>query len=77
MVFNYGLMTRYALARETAGNGLQYVAATYCNAGDGVIFTPMRTDAGMYVTVEKAAQVCRALQQNSYPDLLVVPVEEA
>jgi len=36
----------------------------------------MRTDAGTYVTVEKALQVCQALRQSSYPDLLVVPVEE-
>ncbi len=70
-------MTRYALARETAGNGLQYVVAAYGNTGNGVVFTPMRTDAGTYVTIEKAVQVCRTLQQNSYPDLLVVPVEEA
>ena len=70
-------MTRYALARETAGNGLQYVAAAYDNGSDGVVFTPMRTSAGTYVTLEKAAQVCRALHKNSYPDLLVVPVQEA
>ena len=44
---------------------------------EAVLFTPMRSDAGTYVTIEKAAQVCRALQQNSYSDLLVVPVEEA
>ena len=69
-------MTRYALARETAGNGLQYVAATYEPTGSGVVFTPMRTDAGTYVTVEKALLVCQALWQSSYPDLLVVPVEE-
>ena len=70
-------MTRYALARETAGNGLHYVSAVYDHTSSGVIFTPMRTDAGTFVTIEKAAQVCRALQQNSYSDLLVVPVEEA
>lgn len=70
-------MTRYALAKEVAGNGLHYIAAVYDTNGSGVVFTPMRSDAGTYVTIEKAAQVCRALQQNSYSDLLVVPVEEA
>ena len=70
-------MTRYALARETAGNGLQYVAATYEPVGSGVVFTALRNDAGTYVTFDKAIQVCRALHRNSYPDLLVVPVEEA
>jgi len=69
-------MTRYALARPTAEDGLQYVAAAYGHTGNGVVFTPLRTDAGTYVTPEKAASVCRALQQNHYPDLVVVPVED-
>lgn len=69
-------MTRYALARSTS-EGLQYLAAVYENSGDGIVYTPMRTDAGTYVTIEKAASVCRALQGNHYPDLVVVPVEEA
>ena len=67
-------MTRYALARSTS-DGLQYLAAAYGNSGDGVVYTPMRTDAGLYVTIEKAIDVCRALQGNSYSDLFVVPVE--
>ena len=67
-------MTRYALARSTS-DGLQYLAAAYGSTGDGVIYTQMRTDAGLYVTIEKAIDVCRALQQNSYSDLFVVPVE--
>ena len=67
-------MTRYALARSTS-DGLQYLAAAYGNTGDGVIYTQMRTDAGLYVTIEKAIDVCRALQRNSYSDLFVVPVE--
>ena len=70
-------MTRYALARPTAEDGLQYIAATYGPSGSGVVFTPMRTDAGTYVTIEKAISVCRTLQGNHYPDLVVVPVEEA
>ena len=69
-------MTRYALARSTS-EGLQYLAAVYGSSGDGIVYTPMRTDAGTYVTIEKAASVCRALQGNHYPDLVVVPVEEA
>ena len=69
-------MTRFALARSTS-EGLQYLAAVYGNSGDGIVYTPMRTDAGTYVTIEKAASVCRALQRNHYPDLVVVPVEEA
>ena len=69
-------MTRYALARSTS-EGLQYLAAVYESSGDGIVYTPMRTDAGTYVTIEKAASVCRALQRNHYPDLVVVPVEEA
>ena len=69
-------MTRYALARSTS-EGLQYLAAVYENSGDGIVYTPMRTDAGTYVTIEKAASVCRALRGNHYPDLVVVPVEEA
>ena len=67
-------MTRYALARSTV-DGLQYLAAAYGDSGDGVVYTQMRTDAGLYVTIEKAVDVCRALQQNSYSDLFVVPVE--
>ena len=70
-------MTRFALARPTAEDGLQYIAATYGSQGLGVVFTPMRTDAGTYVTIEKAVSVCRALQGNHYPDLVVVPLEEA
>ena len=67
-------MTRYALARSTA-DGMQYLAATYGDSGDGVVYTQMRTDAGLYVTIEKAVDVCRTLQRNSYSDLFVVPVE--
>ncbi len=70
-------MTRYAIVRPTDGNGLQYVAACYAPTGGGVLFTPMQTDAGTYVTVERAAHVCRALQPNGYSDLLIKPVEEA
>ena len=70
-------MTRYALARPTAEDGLQYLAAVYSPTGSGIVFTPLRTDAGTYVTMEKAISVCRTLQQNHYPDLVVVPVEEA
>ena len=70
-------MTRYALARPTAEDGLQYVAAAYGPTGSGVVFTPMRIDAGTYVTIERAVSVCRALHGNHYPDLVVVPVEEA
>ena len=68
-------MTRYALARSTS-EGLQYLAAAYGNTGDGIVYTPMRTDAGTYVTIEKAVDICRALQRNSYFDFFVVPVEE-
>ena len=67
-------MTRYALARSTS-DGLQYLVAAYGNSGDGVVYTQMRTDAGLYVTIEKAVDVCRTLQRNSYCDLFVVPVE--
>ena len=69
-------MTRYALARSTA-DGMQYLAATYGDSGDGVVYTQMRTDAGTYVTIEKAVDICRALQRNSYSDFFVVPVEES
>ena len=69
-------MTRYALARSTS-KGLQYLAAAYGNTGDGIVYTPMRTDAGTYVTIEKAVDICRALQRNSYSDFFVVPVEES
>ena len=69
-------MTRYALARSTP-EGLQYLAAAYGNTGNGIVYTPMRTDAGTYVTIEKAADICRALQRNSYSDFFVVPVEES
>ena len=69
-------MTRYALARSTA-DGLQYLAAAYGNSGDGIVYTHMRNDAGTYVTIEKAVDICRALKRNSYSDFFVVPVEEA
>ncbi len=68
-------MTRYALARSTP-DGLHYLAAAYGNTGDGIVYTPMRTDAGTYVTIEKAVDICKALQRNSYSDFFVVPVEE-
>jgi hypothetical protein len=69
-------MTRYALARSTS-EGLQYLAAVYGSLGDGIVYTQMRTDAGTYVTIEKAADICRTLQRNSYSDFFVVPVEES
>lgn len=70
----YLAMTRYALARSTS-DGLQYLAAAYGNSGDGIVYTQMRTNAGLYITIEKAIDVCRSLRQNSYSDLFVVPVE--
>ena len=69
-------MLRYALARSTS-DGLQYLAAVYGKAGNGITYTQMRTDAGTYVTVEKAADVCRTLQRSNYGDFFVVPLEEA
>lgn len=69
------VMLRYALARATS-DGLQYLAAAYSNLGDGITYTQMRTDAGTYVTIEKAADVCRSLQRRNYGDFFVVPLEE-
>ena len=68
-------MTRYALVRLT-DDGPQYVAASYAPHGSGVTFTSMRTDAGTYVTVEKAIAVCKVLVQNGYTGLVVEPIQE-
>lgn len=73
-------MTRYVLAKKTPGREIQYVMATYGAKGDGLAFTAsftgMRTDAGMFVTVERAAAAHRALTGNNYSDLVIVPVED-
>ena len=68
-------MTRYALVRLT-DDGPQYVAASYEPHGSGVVFTSMRTDAGTYVTIEKAIAVCKVLVQNGYTGLVVEPIQE-
>lgn len=57
-------MTRYALACSTS-DGLQYLAAVYKDSKNGIVYTPMRTDACSYVTIEKACQVARSLEDST------------
>ena len=55
-------MTRYKLFRESAA-AKRYLQACYDPQHGGIIFTPLVEDACEYVTVEKAAEVARQLQQ--------------
>ena len=54
-------MSRYALFRFV-DDDIQYLAACYAQEGFGLKFTTDRQDACEYVTVEKAAEIARALK---------------
>ena len=54
-------MSRYALFRFV-DDEIEYLSACYEKEGFGLKFTTTRADACEYVTVEKAAEIARALK---------------
>lgn len=58
-------MTRYALSTTHQGDKV-YLAAYYgmLHPHDGILLTHKAEDACSYVTIEKAAEVARALEQH-------------
>jgi hypothetical protein len=69
------LVTRYTLARA-GGDQLDYLAACYEADHFGVIYTPEREDACSYVTIEKAAEVAKALQRLHGVDVTIVSIND-
>jgi len=61
----YQLMTRYALKTKSQGKTM-YLAAYYekLPANNGVCLTYKAEDACSYVTIEKACQVARSLEDS-------------
>ena len=60
---------RYSLLTQ----GGDYLMASYEPTGSGVVLTPNEEDACSYVTMEKAAQVCKELRANGIiTNILVV-----
>jgi len=61
----YKLMTRYAL-KTTHGTQILYLAAYYANfpTNNGIRLTDKAEDACSYVTIEKACQVARNLEDT-------------
>jgi len=61
----YQLMTRYALKTMHEGHAF-YLAAYYekLPANNGVYLTLIKEDACSYVTIEKACQVARSLEDS-------------
>ena len=68
-------MTRYAISRAIGDHGLEYLAACYEPTGSGVVYTPMRSDACTFVTIEKAAEVAVQLQNNLGSHFMVSIIE--
>lgn len=69
-------MTRYAITRAIGDHCLEYVAACYEPLGNGVIYTPIRSDACTYVTIEKAAEIAKHLQNNLFGDFMLALIED-
>lgn len=61
----YRPMTRYAL-KTTHGTQIMYLAAYYTNfpKNNGIRLTDKAEDACSYVTIEKACQVARMLEDS-------------
>ena len=61
----YQPMTRYAL-RTAHGTQVMYLAAYYANfpKNNGIRLTDKAEDACSYVTIEKACQVARSLEDS-------------
>jgi len=57
-------------------HGLEYLAACYEPTGSGIVYTPLRTDACTYATIEKAAEVAVTLQRNLCASFMVTIVED-
>lgn len=68
-------MARYALTSTHQGRQV-YLAAYYgdLHPHDGIILTDIAEDACSYVTIEKAAQVARALESNLGATPVIVEV---
>ena len=63
--YTYQPMTRYAL-KTTHGTQVMYLAAYYANfpKNNGIRLTDKAEDACSYVTIEKAFQVARSLEDS-------------
>ena len=57
-------------------HGIEYLAACYHPSGDGVIYTPLKSDACTYATVEKAIEVLKTLQQNLCAPFMLAVIED-
>ena len=69
-------MTRYAITRPMGDHGIEYLAACYAPVGSGVVYTPLRSDACTYVTIEKAAEVAVALQRSLCSSFMLAIIED-
>ena len=69
-------MTRYALARTSEYYNLAYVAASYAEQGDGVVYTPMRTDACTYVSMDRAVEVWKHLTSTQHGEFVLIAIED-
>lgn len=69
-------MTRYAITRAVGENSIEYVAACYEPLGNGVIYTPLRSDACTFVTIEKAAEIAKHLQRTLFGDFMLALIED-
>ena len=57
-------------------HGIEYLAACYEPTGSGVVYTPLRSDACTYVTIEKAAEVAVALQRSLCSSFMLAIIED-
>lgn len=69
-------MTRYAISRPIGDHGIEYLAACYEPTGSGIVYTPLRSDACTYATIEKAAEVAVTLQRNLCSSFMLTIVED-
>lgn len=69
-------MTRYAITRAIGDHGFEYVAACYERLGNGVIYTPLKSDACTYSTAEKAAEVAKHLQKTLFGEFMLALIED-
>ena len=53
------------------GETEQYLAACYSPEGDGIIYTPLKSDACQYLTAEKAIAVAQELKKHQGYDVYI------
>ena len=66
------MTTRYAI-KTSAGN---YLMACYEPEGSGIVITSDKTEACTWVTIEKAAEVCRYLRKVTSMPVVITSVME-